>query len=494
MRKNNIIITIDYETWQPIPDGEIIDWDKDIILPTKKLIKACESSSAKLTLMVEICELMYLEEKEPDVYNRIVEQIQSVVKAGHDVQLHVHPNWLPELGAVKTENSYKWDMDKASCDNVPGDLSVFIRRCKDALEKIVRPVRPEYRVRAFRAGAYRVQPFARLGQALIENDIPIEMSVYAGGRSLDRGYNFTKCKSVNQPFRASLEDPQIEVDRGERSICELPISVFRKSERLFIDGDESALVARRLLSMPRRAFENESNWFVITGHTKGERDYNGIREQLEIIGKLPNTQFTTISESVDSILNDAEVNKKQKKDVKEISGIINSIYNDVRPGDGSEAKWAGDVLRVGRSLCGGYAWINATIMNRYGYHVRWYTVFAKDMPRGRGEKRIDTHELLEVGGYKRAVVDPTLNIIYNHSLRKLCDKTELADVSRQTHDDRFIKHEYGSYTTSAFFGRIFRCKKNDLPYVESDRGFAYRTLRRIIDWSLQNVQSVFSEW
>ncbi len=39
MRKNKILITIDYETWQPIPDGKKIDWEKDIINPTKQILE-----------------------------------------------------------------------------------------------------------------------------------------------------------------------------------------------------------------------------------------------------------------------------------------------------------------------------------------------------------------------------------------------------------------------------------------------------------------------
>ena len=39
-KKTYISFTIDYETWQPLPEGYTINWEKDIINPSKKLRKS----------------------------------------------------------------------------------------------------------------------------------------------------------------------------------------------------------------------------------------------------------------------------------------------------------------------------------------------------------------------------------------------------------------------------------------------------------------------
>ena len=230
MRENNIIITIDYETWQPVPEGERINWEEDLLVNTEYLMETCERVGAKLTLMVEVCEYFWLLEKDEDFAQKVEKQLRVAVARGHDVQLHIHPNWLPQLGAEYKEGMWYWNWQYGSCNDYPYNLIELIGKCKERLEFIICEVKKDYRVLAFRAGAYRVQPFARISDALVKNGIIFDCSVYKGGKSIDRGYDFSKCKSHNQPYRASMIDPQ-KIDKNNSMLIELPITTWKKGTR-----------------------------------------------------------------------------------------------------------------------------------------------------------------------------------------------------------------------------------------------------------------------
>jgi hypothetical protein len=204
-RKRQVIaITIDYETWHPIPRGKTIDWERNVFQPTDQLLRACDQEQVKLTLMAELGEYFWLQQNDPTLAGRMEQQWAEAVSRGHDVQMHLHPNWLPELGARKVGNEWSWDWSLAHISNYPGDVVELIRRCKTALENVLRRVDPTYRVTCFRAGAYATQPFKPLHDALVVNGIFCDTSVYAGGVSSERGYDYSLAYSRHQPTSRTL--------------------------------------------------------------------------------------------------------------------------------------------------------------------------------------------------------------------------------------------------------------------------------------------------
>lgn len=486
MRQNKTIITVDYETWQPIPAGKSIDWEADILIPAGKLMDACETSGAKITFMVEMCEIFWLERNEPDIYMRIVKQIQDMVRRGHDVQLHMHPNWFPELGARKTENGFEWNWEYIHCDAVPGDLSELVRRCKERLEEIVRVVRPDYKVCAFRAGGYRVQPFARIYEALKDNNILIETSVYAGGISGDREYDFSKCNSLNNPYIASAADPCISSEEG---ICELPIACYRSGARVFIDDEESRHVAKRLFSMPVECFSQNENFFTLIGHTKAEHDYSALSEELVIWGGIPGTEYVTLSESADCIINHAQNQIMQNQSLEEVGEIINDLYKEIAPGNPDNVTWCGELLLSKKALCAGYVWIAMTILHMYGYYVRQITAFVEDMPNGRGDHKSDTHELIHLVLHgKHYLVCPMSNRMLLGSIHEFIRNPKKADENYrgdQRPDARFQERDYENYITSFLFSRLVHYTEGGvievpIPISDGRKRIIMRKLRNLI--------------
>jgi SAM-dependent methyltransferase len=246
-RRRIAALTLDYETWQPVPAGRQIDWDADVFEPTSALLDACDAEGACLTIFAELGEHAYLRRYEPDLAARMEAQWRDAVGRGHDVQMHLHPNWLPELGARPDRGSYSWNELLTRADDHP-DLIGVIGRLKQALEDVITPIDPSYRVVAFRAGGYEAQPFRRLAEALRANGIWCDSSVYHGGGEPGTYHDYSRPFDTHQPWLASHSDPQLKAPPAERGIVELPVATFRRNDRWTFDGGEGVRFAARLLS------------------------------------------------------------------------------------------------------------------------------------------------------------------------------------------------------------------------------------------------------
>ena len=348
-RKRRLVaVTLDYETWQPIPPDESIDWEVDVFRPADEFLRTGDREGATLTLMAEAGEYLWLRGNDPAVAARMEGQWQDAVRRGHDVQLHLHPAWLPELGARREGDVWTWDLSKTKAADYPGDLAARLAECKSALESVLRPVDPSYRVTAFRAGGYQAQPFARLHDALVACGIGCDSSVHAGGFSPERGYDYRLAFSRRQPYFAGRHDPQLLAPPDEEGIVELPLFAWRPGERWSLDGSEGARCADRLLRCleeeaagwppteayrrtkwmrawlasryarlkPLRLFVNRllpkrlahfladyppailaaHEYFVMIGHTKGAHDFEAIAASLRRLRREGRVEFVSLSE------------------------------------------------------------------------------------------------------------------------------------------------------------------------------------------------------
>lgn len=255
-KRKLIAVTIDYETWHLSWPQNPIDWEKDIFTPTEKFIQMCRNNSIKLTFMPEMGEYFWLLENRPEIAEKMEKQWRELIMQGHDIQLHLHPNWLPELGASFREGNWFWDWDLAHCANYPHDLSALFRKCKETLENIIRPIKPDYKVNCFRAGTYRVQPFKRIYNALVENEIFCDTSVYKDGLAKERGIDFTLAYSSHQPYFANSYDPQLKAPPREKGIVELPIFTYKKGKRWFLDGEEGLNITHNINYYLKSKYKN----------------------------------------------------------------------------------------------------------------------------------------------------------------------------------------------------------------------------------------------
>ncbi len=366
-RRRFASITIDYETWHPIPEGKVIDWEKDVFAPTEYLFSIFEEVAISATFFVEMGEYFWLLENDPLIAGRMADQWREAVRRGHDVQLHLHPCWLPETGAAFKNGEWHWDWTKSKAADYPGDLTALIGRCKVAIEKEVQVVKPGYTVSCFRAGAYQVHPFSALAKALIANGIVCDSSVYAYGESEERGFNFETPYSRHQPYFADLLDPQLKALPAEEKLLELPIFTPEHGRRWFIDNDEAEGFAKRLIDFEQRNFTPRSRgmtrlhssirrysrmayfffenyhsvlnkliprklahlfiaqtnprsygalFYVAIGHTKADIQYSEISRNILNLKSSLGVEFVTLSEMTKIAMSEIEIDRRRDSDTE----------------------------------------------------------------------------------------------------------------------------------------------------------------------------------
>jgi hypothetical protein len=240
-----LIITADYEVFGN-GSGDVISC---VIDPTNELLDVCNKYGAKLTIFFEVCEYWAFKKAEAEGrlthldYNPgqlMEEQAREAIAAGHDVQLHLHPQWLD---SDYVDGRWRVNFDYWRLPNLPNGLGSFedinslrglFKKGKDTLETLLQPVDPDYRCIAFRAGAWCMQPEREVLQALRENGIIIDSTV-APGLYLDDGlsyYDFRKVKDKRGIWKVSNS---ILDDNPEGEIIEVPVSTLKvQGWRVFI--------------------------------------------------------------------------------------------------------------------------------------------------------------------------------------------------------------------------------------------------------------------
>ena len=233
----DIIFTFDYETWQPIPKGKKIDWGKDIFEPTDKLLKLADKYNVKLSFFVEMGEYYWCKEYMPEIAEEMENQWQEIIKRGHDVQIHLHSIWLPECKAKfnKEKNGWSWNKKYQRIHDAPINIEEILRRCRNDLERILRPVNPDYQAIVFRAGKYQIQPNKDIFEIFKKVGIKADSSVWKGGYSQEHHFDFRKAYSYYQPYFANLYNINYLAPWGEAEILGIPIASNGK-EKFSLDG------------------------------------------------------------------------------------------------------------------------------------------------------------------------------------------------------------------------------------------------------------------
>jgi len=224
---SNIFITLDYELFFGSNSGT---QEKSIIEPTNRLLKVLNKFQIKATFFVDSGYLLKLDEYrkkysilEKD-YQTIMEQIKSLDKKGHDIQLHIHPHW---------EDSYfdgkKWiiDTSRYKLHDFPSDeIEDIVYRYKKVLTDIVGD-----KVFVFRAGGWCMQPFDKIKDALKKNNIWLDSTVFKNGKNNSKTHFFDFTKAPDKTKWKFENDPLIEDTNG--FFTEVPISSYKVSPLFF---------------------------------------------------------------------------------------------------------------------------------------------------------------------------------------------------------------------------------------------------------------------
>lgn len=230
-----VFLTFDYELYFGARTGTL---QKCILEPTELLLGVARRQGIKLCMFVDVGYLLRLEQEAqkhaklgPEL-TALLDQLDTLVAEGHDLQLHIHPHWEDSSfnGDVWHCNVSRYKLADFDDQAIHRIFSTY----KERLEQIT----GRNKVFAFRAGGWCIQPFHRLKDAMQANGLKVDSSVFPGGYFRSEHYDYDFRSAPESSFWRFSSDPLVPLNNGE--FIELPISSIRQSPffywRLFILG------------------------------------------------------------------------------------------------------------------------------------------------------------------------------------------------------------------------------------------------------------------
>ena len=180
----HIVLSVDYEIF----GNGAGDVRQHVVDPTERMARLCEKYGAPLTVFFEVEEYLAFERHREALiaklgYNPaalIRQQIVSLARAGHDIQLHLHPQWHR---AEFRDGKWRLQPDKATVDSLfesQEETTKYIAERKAVIDQMLAEAGRAEGVTVYRAGAFAAQPAARLLPALAANGFVIDSSVVKG--------------------------------------------------------------------------------------------------------------------------------------------------------------------------------------------------------------------------------------------------------------------------------------------------------------------------
>lgn len=275
-----ILLTLDYELYGN-GSGDVF---RHIIEPTNKILAVCLKYHVKLTIFFEVIEYLALK-REWDSGNTMgyaenpisamEHQIQEAYRHGHDVQLHIHPQWI---NAVYNDGQWKVDLDNWRLGEYHGEgeksLYHILRQGKDTVEQIIRPVDTSYQCTALRAGWFNIQPSHHIVHTMQELGMKMDSSVFPGGKETgtlnrfdftsitnDKGYwhvdRDVTLESLHKTNVIELPIVAYPMKRYEKFLTISRLKNYFKNTRSSLDSLESKISHKTWLSKISYFFDNE---------------------------------------------------------------------------------------------------------------------------------------------------------------------------------------------------------------------------------------------
>lgn len=151
--------------------------DACVLRPAERIVAVAERFGVPITFFVEALEFIAIADQSHD--RRPQTQMRDALLRGHDIQLHLHPQWA--TAARDAGGNWKLDMARWRI----GDLNAAEARSmlgdgKQWIEAEIGSTVPGYRCLAFRAGGWCIQPSVHVVAALRESGFAIDSTVAPG--------------------------------------------------------------------------------------------------------------------------------------------------------------------------------------------------------------------------------------------------------------------------------------------------------------------------
>ncbi|HLD44328.1 MAG TPA: polysaccharide deacetylase family protein [bacterium] len=228
---NQIVLTFDYELFLGAHSGTA---QKCLLEPTSAILQILKEHNATGIFFIDASYLLHLvAQRHPD-FEKVRAQIIEMAKAGHDFGLHLHPQWLDAVPLNGNEWTFKTHERYRLQSLGERERGALIASGKEMIEEIVQQVCPAYKVQAFRAGGWCVQPFQELKNHMLSQGLHYDFSVRPGIANNDNeqaAYDFTKAPQEKDYWRFE-NDPCLPQELGK--FFEVPMTSVKISGRTLL--------------------------------------------------------------------------------------------------------------------------------------------------------------------------------------------------------------------------------------------------------------------
>lgn len=338
-----ILLTLDYELFNGKDSGTVVN---SIIIPMNELNKVLDKHQSKITLFVDTCFLNRLKlHKETNInilsdWETINAQLQEMAKKGHDLQLHLHPNWFH--AQFLKDKWYSCTDDYKLSDLSRKEVEQLFVEGIETLQMLGGGKAGKW---AFRAGAYCLQTLSNYAELFAKYGISIDSSVFRNRKSKTKKwewYDFTSLPKENvyhfsnditqtdskgkfvevtiptfkisfirlfirYMLRKTKKNSSIQTwGDGTGSLSKLDSkykNIYRKIKSYITPSYSCASIDRSasdLESLYQRAQKRGDDYFLIMGHPKSFSK-RSIEQFDEFLNRHPDDESITISKYVEQI-------------------------------------------------------------------------------------------------------------------------------------------------------------------------------------------------
>jgi hypothetical protein len=220
--------------WELRGDGSG-DIEQIQFAPLRRLLEIYARFGARTTILPDVMQQLAFrrgESAHPELKalaDSWDQHLRDACRQHHDVQLHLHPQWL---NAVYASGVWQLDGDWSILNYDRDQTYAMLAEGQEYLETLLRPIDSSYRCLAFRAGALAAAPSTHLFKTLaglgIELDVSIAAGVFVDNDNLRLDYR--NCEETFLPFYPVLEDARRVSPKREEIVC-VPLNHFYGSRR-----------------------------------------------------------------------------------------------------------------------------------------------------------------------------------------------------------------------------------------------------------------------
>ncbi len=228
--------------------------------PMRQLVKILNKYGIRGSFNTEVMQqLAYrsLQDSFPELKALADEWEQVVIGAfrqGHDIQLHLHPQWL--RAKYEDHGNWKLDGDWSIVNYSSQQIRAMLVNGKQYLETLLRTIDPGYTCVSFRAGSWCAAPSDSLLPILSELGFVFDMSIVAGLRydTAKVKLDYTRCEESFVPYYPDMRDARRVSHFVEPIVC-IPTNSFSGARvaLLWRDFGKAGIALRRKIRGKRNA-------------------------------------------------------------------------------------------------------------------------------------------------------------------------------------------------------------------------------------------------